>query len=69
MLFSSSESSCPGKMDGVFDFILKLAEMAEWPLFLKFMHHELRNYRAEKNKILASFSVQWKVKDSIRADS
>ena len=36
MLFSSPESPCPGESDGVFDFILKLAEMAEGTLFLKF---------------------------------
>jgi len=35
MLFSSLESPCPGELDGVFDFILKLAEMAETTLVLE----------------------------------
>jgi len=47
MLFSSLESLCSGKSDGVFDFVLKLAER---PLFLKFTHRELRNYRAGKTR-------------------
>ena len=48
MVFSSLESSCPDESDGAFGFILKLAETAD--LFLKFMHRELRNYRAEKTR-------------------
>jgi len=35
MLFGSSESSCPGKSDGVLDFILKSAEKAETTLVLE----------------------------------
>jgi len=35
MLFGSSESSCPGESDGVFDFILKSAEKAEITLVLE----------------------------------
>ena len=42
------ESSCPGELLGVFDFILGSAEKAKWALFLKFTHHQVCNYRAEK---------------------
>jgi len=35
MLFGSSESPCPGESDGVFDFILKSAEMAGTTLVLE----------------------------------
>ena len=35
MLFSSSESSGPGKLDGVLDFILKSAEKVNTTLALE----------------------------------
>jgi len=35
MLFNSSESSCPGKSIGVFDFILRSAKKAETGLVLE----------------------------------
>ena len=35
MLFNSSEYSCPGESNSVFDFILKSAEKAETSLVLE----------------------------------
>jgi len=35
ILFGSLESSCPGKPEGVFDFILKSAKKAETTLVLE----------------------------------
>jgi len=35
ILFGSSDSSCPGELDGVFDFILSSAEKAETTLVLE----------------------------------
>jgi len=35
MLFDSSDSSCPGKSDDVFDFILSSIEKAETTLVLE----------------------------------
>jgi len=35
MLFGSSDSSCPDKLDGVFDFILNSAKKAETTLVLE----------------------------------
>ena len=42
MLFGLSDSSCPGELDGVFDFIFSLAERHKRPLFLKITHCEVR---------------------------